>query len=64
MDMENITLTYATPRALLHELKAIGATNALAGRSRGLLGKGAFARVEAALERTRRDGRIARGGHP
>ncbi|MEP7061750.1 MAG: malonyl-ACP O-methyltransferase BioC [Betaproteobacteria bacterium] len=59
MDMENITLTYATPRALLHELKAIGATNALAGRPRGLLGKGALARVEAALERTRRDGRIA-----
>ena len=59
MDMEYITLTYATPRAMLRELKGLGATNALAGRSRGLYGKAAFARAEAALETTRRDGRIA-----
>jgi len=59
MDMEYITLTYATPRAMLRELKGLGATNALAGRSRGLYGKAAFARAEAALEATRRDGRIA-----
>lgn len=58
MDMEYITVTYATPLAMLRELKAIGATNALAGRARGLLGKAAFARAEAALEATRRDGRI------
>jgi malonyl-CoA O-methyltransferase len=58
MDMEYITLTYATPRAMLRELKGLGATNALSGRSRGLLGKTAFARTEAALEATRRDGRI------
>jgi malonyl-CoA O-methyltransferase len=58
MDMENITLTSATPRAQLRELKGLGATNALAGRPRGLLGKDRYARVEAALERTRRDGRI------
>jgi malonyl-CoA O-methyltransferase len=59
VDMEYITLTYATPRALLAELKGIGATNALAGRARGLFGRHALARVEAALEATRRDGRIA-----
>ncbi|HEY7904116.1 MAG TPA: malonyl-ACP O-methyltransferase BioC [Casimicrobiaceae bacterium] len=59
VDMEYITLTYATPRALLAELKGIGATNALAGRARGLFGRQALARAEAALEATRRDGRIA-----
>jgi len=58
MDMENITLTYATPRALLRELKSLGATNALAARPRGLSGKAAFARMEASLEARRRDGRI------
>ncbi|HEV8502771.1 MAG TPA: malonyl-ACP O-methyltransferase BioC [Casimicrobiaceae bacterium] len=59
VDMEYITLTYATPRAMLAELKGIGATNALAGRARGLFGRQALARAEAALEATRRDGRIA-----
>jgi malonyl-CoA O-methyltransferase len=58
MDMEHITVTYAEPRALLRELKAIGATNALRARSRGLLGKAALARAEAALESARHDGRI------
>ena len=58
MDMERITMTYETPRAMLRDLKALGATNALRGRSRGLLGKAALARAEAALEATRRDGRI------
>ncbi|MEO8976666.1 MAG: malonyl-ACP O-methyltransferase BioC [Casimicrobiaceae bacterium] len=58
MDMENITLTYATPRALLRELKGLGATNALAARSRGLLGKSAFARMQASLAALARDGRI------
>jgi malonyl-CoA O-methyltransferase len=59
VDMEYITLTYATPRALLAELKGIGATNALAGRARGLFGRQALARAEAALEASRRAGRIA-----
>ncbi len=58
MDMEYITLTYASPRAMLRELKSLGATNALATRTRGLLGKSAFLRMEAALEALRRDGRI------
>ncbi len=58
MDMERITMTYETPRAVLRDLKALGATNALSGRARGLFGKAALARVEAALEATRRDGRI------
>jgi malonyl-CoA O-methyltransferase len=58
MDMEYVTLTYDTPRALLAELKAIGATNRTRGRPHGLLGRQRFARVLARLERARRDGRI------
>ncbi len=59
MDAETLTLTYGTPRALLADLKAIGATNALAARHRGLTGRTRLARAEAALESLRRDGRIA-----
>jgi malonyl-CoA O-methyltransferase len=58
MDMEYITLTYATPRAALVELKALGATNAAIGRQRGLMGRAALARVEAAMLAAARDGRI------
>src|SRR4030095_6518202 len=36
MDMEQITLTYADPQALLRELKHLGATNATRGRPHGL----------------------------
>ena len=39
MDMEYVTLTYADVRALMRELKAIGATNATRGRPRGLMGR-------------------------
>jgi len=58
MDMEYITLTYETPAAMMRELKAIGATNATRGRPRGLTGRSRFARVVAALETQRRDGRL------
>ncbi|HTI47759.1 MAG TPA: malonyl-ACP O-methyltransferase BioC [Casimicrobiaceae bacterium] len=58
MDMEMITLTYATPAALLRELKGIGATNATRGRPRGLTGARRWQRVLASLERARRDDRI------
>jgi malonyl-CoA O-methyltransferase len=59
VDMEQFTLTYATPRALFAELKGIGATSARGDRARGLGGRAALARAEAALEATKRDGRIA-----
>lgn len=59
MDMELITLTYADPLAMVRDLKAIGATNAARGRSRGLLGRERWSRVLAALEALRSDGRIA-----
>jgi malonyl-CoA O-methyltransferase len=58
MDMEYLTVTYETPRALLAELKAIGATNRTRGRPHGLMGRRRFARVLARLERARKDGRI------
>ena len=52
------TLTYAEPRALLRDLKAIGATNATRARPRALMGRRRFERALAALEAARRDGRI------
>lgn len=58
VDMEYITMTYATPKALLAELKALGATNAAVGRTRGMMGRATLARVEAGLGRAARDGRI------
>jgi len=58
IDMETITLTYGDARAMLLELKAIGATNATRGRSRGLMGKARLAQALAGLEALARDGRI------
>ena len=58
MDVERYTLTYAEMRELMRDLKDIGAHNANAGRPRGLTGKGALARMTAAYETFRRDGRL------
>jgi malonyl-CoA O-methyltransferase len=58
LDVERITLTYDSVRDLMGDLKAIGAHNANAGRPRGLTGKGALARMTAAYEEFRRDGRL------
>jgi malonyl-CoA O-methyltransferase len=58
MDMERITVTYETAAAMMHELKALGATNATRGRPRGLTGPRRFARVVAELEKTRTVGRL------
>jgi malonyl-CoA O-methyltransferase len=59
MHMERITLTYADARAMMRDLKAIGATNAAQGRARGLMGRRRWSGVLSALERTRRsDGRL------
>jgi malonyl-CoA O-methyltransferase len=59
MDMEYVTLTYADAAMMMRDLRAIGATNATLGRPRGLMGRGRFERARAALEATRRDGKIA-----
>jgi len=58
MDMELITLTYADVDALFADLRATGQVNALAGRRRGLSGKGVFGAVRAAYANLRRDGRL------
>jgi malonyl-CoA O-methyltransferase len=58
MDMERLTLDYASPQALMLDLKAIGATNATRGRPRGLTGRQRIGRVYAQLERQMRDGRL------
>ncbi len=55
MDMENFTLTYATVRHLMRDLKTIGAHNVTAGRARGLTGKGRMQAVHAEYEKYRRD---------
>ena len=46
MDMEHITLTYADVRALMRDLKAIGAHNATLGRPGGLSAKSLLHAVE------------------
>jgi len=58
MDMEYVTLTYATPLALLRELKSLGATNATRGRARGLTGRQRFDGALARLQALAVDGRI------
>lgn len=56
LDTDRFTLTYPDARTLMHELRAIGAGNALAGRRRALTGKARMQRVFAAYEAFRRDG--------
>lgn len=58
MEMEMITLEYATVEALMRDLKAIGARNALPGRPRGLPGRGRWQRMVAAYESLRRGGAL------
>jgi len=58
MDMELITLTYSGIDALLADLRASGQVNVLAGRRRGLTGKGVFGALRTAYEQLRHDGRL------
>ena len=58
MDMERITLTYGDVRALMKDLKAIGAHNATRGRPAGLSSKSVLRAVERNYEACRRDGRL------
>ncbi|MFP4695318.1 methyltransferase domain-containing protein, partial [Thiohalospira sp.] len=50
MDMEYFTLTYPDCRALMRDLKAIGAQTVTGGRRSGLTGRRALAALEAAYE--------------
>jgi malonyl-CoA O-methyltransferase len=59
LDRDLFTLTYADLPALLRELRATGAGNALASRRRTLTGKGRLAAATAAYEPLRRaDGKL------
>ncbi|KQQ47282.1 methyltransferase [Duganella sp. Leaf126] len=59
LDMEVITVTYDTAQALLADVRALGG-NPLGTRRQGLMGKQAWQRMLAALERQRRpDGKLA-----
>ena len=59
MDMEVITLEYATATALWRDLKAQGASNAMQTRPRGLMTPRRLRAIEAALDSTRQaDGPI------
>jgi malonyl-CoA O-methyltransferase len=58
LDVDRMQLTYSDTLALMRDLKAIGAHNVTEGRPRGLIGRARFARVAAAYEEFRRDGRL------
>lgn len=58
MDMETITMTYGDVRAVMHDLKAIGARNAAEGRPRGLSAKSMLESIEKRYETFRRDGKL------
>ena len=58
LQRDQFSLTYAEVMPLLHELRAIGAGDARAQRRRGLGGKSRQARMIAAYEALRHDGRL------
>jgi malonyl-CoA O-methyltransferase len=58
LDVERFTLKYLDVRKMAADLKATGAHNATAGRSKGLTSPRKFARMQAAYERSRDEGRL------
>lgn len=58
LDVNRYTLTYSEPRALLKELKGLGATHADRARERHLTGKSHYRVMLGAYEAMRVDGRI------
>ncbi|OCB03694.1 malonyl-ACP O-methyltransferase BioC [Acidithiobacillus ferrivorans] len=58
LDVEHYQLTYATVDGLLRDLRNIGATNAAAGRTRGLLTPRRLQVLRQAYEGLRADGRL------
>ena len=58
MEMERLTLTYDDVRAVMHDLRGIGAHNATFGRAPGLTGRQKWARITQNYEALRRDGRL------
>jgi malonyl-CoA O-methyltransferase len=58
LDVDRVVLNYPDARALMRDLKAIGAHNVTAGRPRALTGRARLERVEAAYEARRRSGSL------
>jgi len=58
MEMEKITLTYNDVKAVMRDLKNIGAHNATAGRATGLMGRAKWAHIVQNYETLRRDGKL------
>lgn len=58
LDVDRIETGYAGALELMRDLKAIGAHNVTAGRPRALGGRARLARLEAAYEPFRREGRL------
>ncbi len=58
MEMEVLTLTYADLKSLMRDLKGMGAHNAAASRARGMMGRTAWRKLEAAYEEFRKDGKL------
>ncbi len=58
LDVDRIEVDYPDARALMRDLKSIGAHNVTAGRPRALTGRARLARMEHAYEAYRRDGTL------
>jgi malonyl-CoA O-methyltransferase len=58
MEMETLTLTYDDVKAVMQDLRDIGAHNATAGRANGMMGKAKWARIVQNYETLRRDGKL------
>ena len=57
MDVDRLSREYADVHSLMRAIKSIGAGNAAVGRPRGLTGRGALERLEAAYEHRSTEGR-------
>jgi malonyl-CoA O-methyltransferase len=58
LDVDRIEIDYPDALTLMRDLKAIGAHNVTAGRSRALTGRARLARMQQAYESYRREGRL------
>ena len=58
MEMERLTLTYDDVKAVMQDLRSIGAHNATAGRAPGMMGKAAWRRVTENYEKLRCNGKL------
>jgi malonyl-CoA O-methyltransferase len=58
MEMEKLTLTYDDVKAVMQDLRSIGAHNATAGRAPGMLGKAKWMRIVRNYETLRREGKL------